>query len=325
MKAVTITQPGGPDVLQIEERPVPECNAGDVLVKVHAFGINRPDVAQRKSQYPPPPGASEIPGLELAGEVTEVGADVHRWKIGDRVCALVSGGAYAEVCPVPAGQCLPVSDNITSAEAASLPETFFTVWSNVFDRAKLQPGETLLVHGGSSGIGVAAIQIATSLGSKVYVTAGSDEKCRFCEDTGAAEAINYKTDDFETAINTITGGKGVNVILDMIGGDYTPKNLRSLAEDGRLVMINTMNGKDVQADLSVIMRKRLTITGSTLRARNTTFKAAIAKALEQHVWPLIAKGEIKPAIYRVFKASEASAAHRLIESSEHMGKIICEW
>jgi len=323
MKAVVITQPGGPEVLQIEERPVPGYGPHEVLVKIHASGINRPDVFQRKGNYPPPKGApADIPGLEIAGVVTEIGVAVSRWKVGDKVCALVSGGGYAEYCNAPEGQCLPIPGELSFVEAASLPETFFTVWSNVFDRGQLNGGETLLVHGGSSGIGVTAIQMATALGHKVYVTAGSDDKCRFCEDLGAAKAINYKTENFADAIKQLTDGKGVDVILDMVGGDYTPGNLQCLAEDGRLVLINTMKGKDVQVDLSIIMRKRLTITGSMLRARHAAFKAAIAQNLEKNIWPLIESGKIKPVICKVFSAEQAHGAHRLMESSEHIGKIV---
>jgi NADPH2:quinone reductase len=323
MKAIVITQPGGPEVLQLAERPVPTYNSNEVLVKVMAAGVNRPDVYQRKGNYPPPKGAPQnIPGLEIAGVIAEVGKDVSRWKVGDKVCALVMGGGYAEYCNVPEGQCLPVPENLTFIEAASLPETFFTVWSNVFDRGKLQPGESLLVHGGSSGIGVTAIQMAKALDSTVYVTAGSEDKCRFCEELGAAKAINYKTENFAEVIEQLTGGKGVNVILDMIGGDYTPGNIRSLANDGRLVMINTMNGKDVQVDLSIVMRKRLIITGSMLRSREVEFKSAIARKLEENIWPLLASGAIKPVIDAVFPANEAAKAHELMESSGHIGKIV---
>ncbi len=326
MKAIVITHPGTPDVLQIEDRAKPTFSADEVLVKVAAAGINRPDVAQRKGNYPPPAHApQDIPGLEIAGTIAEVGANVTRWKVGDKVCALVIGGGYAEYCSVPAGQCLPVPENLSFTEAASLPETFFTVWSNVFDRGHLKSGESLLVHGGSSGIGVTAIQMAKALGSTVYVTVGSDEKCKFCEELGAARAINYKTEIFKDVIQQITNGKGVDVILDMIGGDYTAPNFQSLADEGRLVMINTMNGKDVAIDLAIIMRKRLTITGSMLRSRDVTFKAAIAQSLEQHIWPLLTSGKIKPVIYKVFAASEAPEAHRLMESSEHIGKIVLEF
>lgn len=326
MKTIVITQPGGPDVLQLAERPVPECAPTEVLVKVHAAGINRPDVYQRKGNYPPPHGAPvDIPGLEIAGVIEKVGTDVTRWKVGDKVCALVMGGGYAEYCNVPEDQCLPVPENLTFEEAASLPETFFTVWSNVFDRGQLKGDETLLVHGGSSGIGVTAIQMATALGHKVYVTAGSDEKCRLCEAIGAIKAINYKTESFPDVIKQLTNGKGVDVILDMIGGDYTPGNLASLADEGRLVLINAMNGKDGQVDLSVVMRKRLNITGSMLRSRDVVFKAAIARSLEKNIWPLLASGKIKPIVYKVFPAENAADAHRLMESSEHIGKIVISW
>jgi len=326
MKAIVITHPGAPEVLKIEERPMPTCSADEVLVKVAAAGVNRPDVSQRKGHYPPPAGASpDIPGLEIAGTIIETGATVTRWRVGDKICALVTGGGYAEYCSVPAGQCLPIPGNLSFVEAASLPETFFTVWSNVFDRGKLQRGETLLVHGGSSGIGVAAIQMAKAMGAMVYVTAGTDEKCKFCEDLGAAKAINYKTEDFAEVIKQITNGKGVDVILDMIGGDYTAPNIRSLANDGRLVLINMMMGKDVQVDLSQVMTKRLTITGSTLRARDTAFKAAIAQNLEKTIWPLLASGKIKSIINAVFPAEKAAAAHKLMESSEHIGKIVLEF
>ena len=326
MKAIIITHPGGPEVLQLAESPIPTYAANDVLIKVMAAGINRPDVFQRKGNYPPPEGApKDIPGLELAGIVREIGAEVTRWKVGDKVCALVIGGAYAEYCATPEGQCLPIPGNLSFAEAASLPETFFTVWSNVFDRTKLQCGESLLVHGGSSGIGVTAIQMAKALGSKVYVTAGSDEKCKFCEDLGADKAINYNTEDFADAIRQITNGKGVDVILDMIGGDYTPMNVGCLANDGRLVMINAMKGNKVEISLSEVMRKRLVITGSMLRSREVAFKSAIAKKLEEHIWPLLASGQIKPVIYKTFPADEAAKAHELMESSEHMGKIVIEF
>jgi NADPH:quinone reductase len=323
MKAVVITHPGGPEVLKLEEKPKPNFAPNEVLVKVAAAGINRPDVFQRKGNYPPPKGAPQnIPGLEIAGTIAEVGANVTRWKVGDKVCALVMGGGYAEYCNAPEGQCLPVPENLSMIEAASLPETFFTVWTNVFDRAKLQPGESLLVHGGSSGIGVAAIQMAKALGSTVYVTAGSNTKCKFCEDLGATKAINYKTENFAEVIQLLTNNKGVNVILDMIGGDYTPGNIHSLAEEGRLVMINTMKGKDVQIDLSQVMRKRLIITGSMLRSREIEFKSAIARNLEKHIWPLLASGKIKPIIHSVFPAENAAEAHQLMESNDHMGKIV---
>ncbi|WP_345955084.1 NAD(P)H-quinone oxidoreductase [Mucilaginibacter sp. PAMB04168] len=326
MKALVITKPGGPEVLQIRDRPVPQPKPHEVLIKVAAAGINRPDVAQRKGAYPPPPDApQDIPGLEVAGTIEAIGDAVTLWQTGDKVCALVSGGGYAEYCTAPEGQCLPVQPNLTLTEAASLPETFFTVWSNVFDRGRLQPGESLLVHGGSSGIGVTAIQMAKALGSVVYVTAGSDDKCRFCEQLGATKAVNYKTEYFIHTIAQLTGGKGVNVILDMIGGDYTQGNIQSLAEEGRLVLINTMKGKDVQVDLSMVMRKRLFITGSTLRPRDRPFKSAIATALKKTVWPLIEAGQIKPVIHQTFAAQDAAKAHALMESSTHIGKIVLEF
>ncbi|MBB6110938.1 NADPH2:quinone reductase [Mucilaginibacter lappiensis] len=323
MKAIVITQPGAPSVLQIAEKPKPGYAPNEVLVKVMAAGVNRPDVKQREGKYPPPAGVvQDIPGLEIAGTIIEIGAAVTQWKIGDKVCALVAGGGYAEYCNAPEGQCLPVPEGLSFIEAASLPETFFTVWSNVFDRANLKGVETLLVHGGSSGIGVTAIQIAKALGHPVYVTAGSDEKCRFCEQLGASKAINYKTESFADLIKQLTNGKGVDVILDMIGGDYTPGNIQSLAVEGRLVMINTMKGKDAQVDLSQVMMKRLVITGSTLRARDVEFKAAIAQNLKKTIWPLLISGQIKPVIYKVFKAEEAAQAHELMESSAHIGKIM---
>lgn len=326
MKAIVITKPGGAGVLQVQDRPVPACTTSELLIKVEAAGINRPDVYQRKGNYPPPKGASpDIPGLEIAGEVVEAGDGISRWKKGDKVCALVSGGGYAEYCAVPEGQCLPVPENLSMVEATALPETFFTVWTNVFDRGKLQGEETLLVHGGSSGIGTTAIQTAVVLGHKVYVTAGTEEKCRFCEKLGASRAINYKIENFAEVIEDITGGRGVDVILDMIGGDYTPGNLRSLAEDGRLVSINAMKGKDGLVDLSLVMRKRLIITGSTLRPRDTAFKSAIARSLEEHIWPLLAAGKIKPVIYQVFPFEKAAEAHALMESGEHIGKIVLKF
>jgi len=323
MKAIVITKAGQPEVLQMIERPKPIPSATEVLIKVKAAGVNRPDVAQRKGVYPPPADApQDIPGLEVAGIVELIGDSVTRWKVGDQVCALVKGGGYAAYCTAPEGSCLPLPDSLSFVEAASLPETFFTVWSNVFDRAGLQPGESLLIHGGSSGIGVAAIQIAKALGSKVYVTAGSDEKCRFCEQLGADKAINYKTEKFAEVLNDLTSGKGVDVILDMIGGDYTTDNLKTLAPEGRLVLINTMRGKDVQIDLGLVMAKRLNITGSTLRARDTGFKSAIASSLEKNIWPLLEQGKIKPVIYKVFPMQQAAQAHELMESSEHIGKVI---
>ncbi|HZX72807.1 MAG TPA: NAD(P)H-quinone oxidoreductase [Cyclobacteriaceae bacterium] len=323
MKAIVITQPGGPEVLQLQDRPTPIPQAHEVLIKVAAAGVNRPDVAQRKGNYPPPVNApQDIPGLEIAGTVVELGQGSSRWKIGDKVCALVIGGGYAEYCAVPEGQCLPIPENLSFVEAASLPETFFTVWSNVFDRAKLLPCESLLVHGGSSGIGVAAIQLAKAWGATVYVTAGTDEKCTFCEKLGADKAINYKKEKFKDAIKAITQKKGVNVILDMVGGDYTQDNLDTLAEEERLVLINFMQGNETNIKLSSILQKRLVVTGSTLRARDTNFKAAIADELLKHVWPWLRSGKVKPVVYMTFALEEAFAAHALMESGEHIGKIV---
>lgn len=322
MQAITITQPGGPEVLKIEERPIPKPAPGELLVKVAAAGINRPDIAQRKGLYAPPPGASDIPGLEIAGTITGLGEGIKRWQVGDTVCGLVTGGGYAEYCSIPEGQCLPIPGGLTLTEAASLPETYFTVWSNLFDRAKFAKGETLLVHGGTSGIGVTAIQMAKAMGCDVYTTAGSDEKCNFCEQLGAAKAINYKTQNFREIIKEITGGKGVDVILDMVGGDYMLDNIRSMAFDGRLVVISALKGKDGTVDLNLITHKRLTITGSALRARDTTFKTAIAQNLEKIIWPLLASGHIKPVIYKTFPLARVADAHRLMESSEHIGKIV---
>ncbi len=323
MKASVISQPGGPDVLTIAERPVPTIQESEVLIKVAAAGVNRPDVAQRKGQYPAPPGvAADIPGLEVAGLVVAIGSNVQRFRVGDAVCALVSGGGYAEYCAVSEGQCLPVPKGFDLVKAAALPETFFTVWSNVFDRAKLQPRESLLVHGGSSGIGTTAIQLAKTLGSTVYTTAGTDAKCHFCEELGAAKAINYRNENFKDVLLAHTGGRGVDVILDMVGGDYTPDNIRLLTEDGRLVLINAMKGREATVNLLEVMRKRLTITGSTLRNRDTVFKAAIAANLEKYVWPLLETGVIAPIVHAQFPLTQADQAHTLLESSSHMGKIM---
>lgn len=322
MRVVEITEPGGPEVLQVAQRPVPQPAAGEILVHVTAAGVNRPDVLQRKGLYPLPKGASDLPGLEIAGVVVAVGRGSGRWNIGDNVCGLTSGGGYAEYCILPEGQALPVPKGLSLIEAASLPETFFTVWANVFDSGRLQPGETLLVHGGSSGIGVTAIQVARALGSRVFTTAGTDEKCRACEQLGADLAINYRNQDFEQEVLKATDGEGVDVILDMVGGDYVPKNLRCLGELGRLVFIATLRGAKTELDIMEVMRKRLTISGSTLRPRTLEFKAAVAANLGQHVWPLIESGQIKPVIFRTFPLSEASAAHALMESSEHVGKLV---
>jgi NADPH2:quinone reductase len=322
MRAVQITEPGGPAVLQLGEveRPVPR--AGEVLIKVHAAGVNRPDVFQRMGSYPPPPGASVLPGLEVAGEIVAGDISGTPFKLGDMVCALVPGGGYAEYCVTPAVQCLPIPAGLTPLEAASLPETFFTVWSNVFDRVKLAPGETLLVQGGSSGIGVAAIQIASAMGHRVLATAGTDEKCRVCVEMGAVRAINYRDEDFVEVVKEVTDGQGVDVILDMVGGDYLPRQIQSLAYDGRLVFIALLGGAKAQVDLGRVLQRRLTITASTLRPRSVEFKAAIARQLEERVWPLLAAGKVKPVIHAVFSLEEAAQAHTLMESSTHIGKIM---
>ena len=313
MRAVEITQPGGPEVLRPAERPMPVARENAILVKVAAAGVNRPDVLQRMGMYPVPPGVSDLPGLEIAGEV--VGS-------GEKVCALVAGGGYAEYCVVPRAQALPVPKGLTLVQAASLPETFFTVWSNVYDRAKLAPGETLLVQGGSSGIGVTAIQMAAATGNRVFATAGSDEKCAACVRLGATEAFNYRTQEFEKEILRATGGKGVNVILDMVGGDYVPRELKCLADDGRLVFIAYLRGPKAEINIDAVMRRRLTISGSTLRPRPVEFKAAIARSLREKIWPLIEAGRIKPEIYKTFPLEQAAEAHRLMESSQHIGKIV---
>ena len=322
MRAVEITTPGGPEVLRPGLRPVPGPGAGEVLIEVAAAGVNRPDVLQRKGGYPPPPGASDIPGLEVAGTVVALGPQVEKWEIGDEVCALVTGGGYAEFVAAPAVQCLPVPAGLTLDQAASLPETFFTVWVNVFQRGALKNDETLLVQGGSSGIGVTAIQMARAFGHRVFVTAGSPQKCAECEKIGANRAINYRSEDFVAVIKQLTGGRGVDVILDMVGGDYVPRELASLAEDGRLCLIAFLGGTKATLDMTDILRRRLTITGSTLRPRPVEVKAGIARALREKVWPLIEAGDIRPVIYRTFALEEAAAAHSLMESGEHIGKIM---
>ena len=324
MRAVEITAHGKPEVLKIGERPVPQPGAGEVLVRVAAAGVNRPDVLQRLGHYPVPPGASDIPGLEIAGTVVALGAGVSQWQVGDELCALVQGGGYAEYCAAPAPQCLPVPKGLSAVEAASLPETFFTVWSNVFDRARLAAGESLLVQGGSSGIGVTAIQMAKAFGHRVLATAGSPQKCAACEELGADRAINYRTEDFVAIVREATGGRGVNVILDMVGGEYIDRELKCLADDGRLVIIAMLGGAKATVNLNEILRRRLTVTGSTLRPRPVGFKGAIAKNLREKVWPHIESGAIKPVIYRVFPLAEAAHAHLLMESSEHIGKIVLE-
>jgi NADPH:quinone reductase len=323
MRAIEITKPGPADVLRLCERPMPAPKPGELLIKVHAAGINRPDVIQRMGHYPVPPGASDLPGLEVAGEVVDGDIANSGFKVGDMVCALVQGGGYADYCTAPAEQCLPVPAGLSPVEAASLPETFFTVWSNVFDRARLSGSETLLVQGGTSGIGVTAIQMASALGHRVFATAGSDDKCKACESLGAARSINYRTEDFVEVIKAETGGKGVDVILDMVAGSYVSREIDSLADDGRLAIIAVLGGvKANDVDMGQILRRRLTISGSTLRPRPVAFKAAIAAQLRQRIWPLLESGRIKPVIYKTFPLEEAVQAHTLMESSEHVGKII---
>jgi putative PIG3 family NAD(P)H quinone oxidoreductase len=328
MKVIEIASFGGPEVLQLAERPFPQWAAGEVLVRVAASGVNRPDVLQRSGAYPPPPGASDIPGLEIAGviEAGDVQAmDVAGLKVGDRVCALVAGGGYAQWCVAPIAQCLPVPAGLSDVQSASLPETFFTVWSNVFDRGHLKAGESLLVQGGSSGIGVTAIQMAKALGATVIATVGSDAKCQAVLDLGADFAINYKTEDFEIAVKRLTEGRGVDVILDMVAGPYVEKEVNCLADDGRLVIIAVQGGVQSALNAGLVMRKRLTVTGSTLRPRSISFKAAIAMACRQNVWPLLENGRIRPAVYRVYEAKDAAAAHMLMESNQHVGKIVLSW
>jgi NADPH2:quinone reductase len=322
MKCIQISKPGGPEVLVPAERPAPAPKAHEILIKVAAAGVNRPDVQQRLGKYAPPPDASDLPGLEVAGEVAAVGADVKMWKAGDQVCALVHGGGYAEYCVAPEVQALPVPRGLSMIEAASLPETFFTVYSNVYDRARLAPGESLLVQGGSSGIGVTAIQMATALGNRVFVTAGSDEKCAACVKLGAEKAINYKTQDFAAEVKVATGGKGVNVVLDMVGGDYLQREISCMAEEGRLVFIAVLGGWKAEFNIAEVMMKRLVLTGSTLRPRPVAFKGGVAKSLREKVWPFIEAGKIKPVIYKTFPLAQASEAHRLMETSQHIGKIV---
>ena len=322
MKVVEIPRAGGPEVLKVADFPKPALKANDILVKVAAAGVNRPDVLQRMGLYPVPPDASPLPGLEIAGEVAEVGAGVRQWKRGDKVCALVNGGGYAEFCAVPETQALPIPRGLSMVEAASLPETCFTVWSNVYHRGKLSPGDSLLVQGGTSGIGVTAIQMAAATGNRVFATAGSDDKVAACVKLGAEKAFNYKTQDWVAEVRAATGGKGVNVILDMVGGDYVPRELKCLAEEGRLVFIAFLRGPKTEIDIAQVMQKRLNITGSTLRPRSTEFKGHLAKNLRDRIWPLIEAGRIKPQVYKTFPLAEAGEAHRLMESSQHIGKIV---
>ncbi len=323
MTAIEIAEPGGPEVLRPNTRQVPHIGPNDVLIKVAAAGINRPDLLQRQGGYPPPPGVTDIPGLEVAGAVVAVGEHAYpKWHIGDKVCALIAGGGYAEYCAAPAGQCLPIPAGLTPVEAASLPETFFTVWSNLFDRARLTSGETLLVHGGSSGIGVTAIQLATAFGVRVLVTAGSDEKCAACLNLGAERAINYRKQDFVKETRAMTDNRGVDVVLDMVGGDYIARNIEALAPDGRMVFIAFQKGVKSEINFLPIMLKRLTLTGSTLRPRDVSFKSAIARELEAKVWPLIASRVVRPVVHATLPLAEAAEAHRIMEVGNHVGKIV---
>jgi NADPH2:quinone reductase len=322
MICIEIGKPGGPDVLTPVERPDPEPGPGEVLIRVAAAGVNRPDVLQRRGAYPPPPGASDIPGLEVAGTIAGIGAGVDGWRTGDAVCALVSGGGYATMCVAPAPQCLRVPAALDVVAAAGIPETFFTVWTNVFEQGRLQAGETALFHGGTSGIGTTAIQLAAARGAVVFATAGSDEKVRACEALGAKRAINYRTQDFVEVIRSLTNGAGVDLILDIMGGSYVNRNLAALAVDGRLVQIGLMGGETASVDLRRVLGRRLTITGSTLRPRSVEEKGHIAEALAREVWPLLERGVVKPIIYKTIPLAEAATAHALMESSEHIGKIL---
>jgi NADPH:quinone reductase len=322
MTAIGISRPGGPEVLQAVERPIPEPATGEVLVRVEAAGVNRPDVMQRLGKYPPPPGASDIPGLEIAGTIVAVAPDVSRWQAGDRICALVAGGGYAEYCAAPAVQCLPIPQGMEAVAAGAIPETFFTVWTNVFERGRLAAGERLLVHGGASGIGTTALQLARAFGAVVFATAGSDGKCDACRSLGAAVAINYRTQDFLDVVRAETSGAGVDVILDIVGGGYLARNLGCLATNGRLVQIGLMGGATAEINLRPVLDRRLTITGSTLRARSVAEKGALAREVETHVWPLLAAGRVAPIIDRVFPLRAAAEAHRRLESGEHVGKIV---
>jgi len=322
MTAVEIAQPGGPEVLRPVTRPTPALGSRDVLIAVAAAGVNRPDLMQRQGRYAPPPGASDIPGLEVAGRVVARGKDVEEWQEGDAVCALVAGGGYAEYCAAPAPQCLPVPKGLDFVQAAALPETVFTVWTNVFERGRLAAGETLLVHGGASGIGTTAIQMARARGVRVFATAGTREKCAACEKLGAERAIDYSREDFAAVVAELTAGRGVDVILDMVGGDYLPRNLASLATDGRLVQIAFLKGPRAEIDLMTVMHRRLTLTGSTLRPRSIEEKGQIARAVRENVWPLIEKGDVRPVLHATFPLAAAAEAHRALEAGTHVGKIV---
>ncbi len=322
MRVIEISTPGGPEVLRSTQRPRPLPRADEILIEVHAAGVNRPDLAQRAGAYPPPPGASDLPGLEVAGRIAALGAAVQGWRVGDAVCALCNGGGYAEYVAVAAGQCLPLPPGLSMAEAAALPETFFTVWSNVFMRGRLAPGEVLLVHGGASGIGTTAIQLAHALGAEVYATAGNAQKCAACERLGARRCFNYRNEDFVAGLLAATADRGADVILDIVGGDYLPRNLAALAVGGRLLQIATQRGREAALDLALMMRKRLTLTGSTLRPQSAVAKAAIASALRTQAWPLLHEGRVRPVLHRVLPFAQAADAHRLLEQGEHVGKIV---
>lgn len=322
MKAVEISKPGGPEVLKLVERPMPEAKAGEVVIKVAAAGVNRPDVFQRAGSYPPPPGASDLPGLEVAGEIVSGDAAAGGFAVGDKVCALVAGGGYAEYCVVSALHCLPIPKGLSEIEAAGLPETYFTVWSNVFERGRLSKGETLLVHGGASGIGTTAVQLATAMGNDVYATVGSDERARAVEKLGALKGINYRSQDYVEEIKALTGDKGVDVVLDMVAGDYINRDIQCLADEGRIVIIALLGGPKGTVDFSQLLRRRLTVTGSTLRPRSVEFKGEIARALKQNVWPLLEAGKIKPIVHATFPLAQACDAHAMMEAGEQIGKII---
>jgi NADPH2:quinone reductase len=322
MIAIEISHPGGPGVLVPVDRPMPVPDTGEVLIQVAAAGVNRPDLMQRLGRYPPPPGASDIPGLEVSGTIQAIGDGVTGWRGGDAVCALLAGGGYAEYCVAPALQCLPVPNGMDMASAAVIPETFFTVWTNVFERGRLQPGETILVHGGSSGIGTTAIQLAHAFGARVFATAGSREKCNACEHLGAERGIDYRVEDFVSVLKEVTGGRGVDVVLDMVGGEYFARNLDCLAVEGRLVEIATLHGAKAELNIVTMMQRRLTITGSTLRIRSVEQKAAIAGALRARVWPLLESGAVKPVVHARFPLRDAADAHRVMESGVHIGKLV---
>jgi len=322
MRVIEISRPGPPEVLVVASRPRPEPAPGEVLIEVRAAGVNRPDVAQRMGKYPPPPGASDIPGLEVAGTIVALGPAVAGWQVGDEVCALVAGGGYAEFCAAPSGQCLPVPRGLSLVAAAAIPETYFTVWTNVFERGRLSTGETLLVHGGASGIGTTAIQLAHAFEARVLATAGSAERCAACERLGAERAINHEEKDFVAVVREATGGRGVDLILDMVGGDYVRRNIEALATNGRLVQISFLKGSKVEIDLQAVMQRRLTVTGSTLRPRTVAEKSAIAAALREHVWPLLERGVVRPVIFATFPLERAAEAHALLESGQHIGKIV---